>query len=102
MAVRLERLLEAVEDQELLREYTAALLGPLRTFDSANNTDYVGFLRTWIACDCSSQRTAEQMFLHRNTVDYHLRRIAGLLDADLSQLDTRFQLSLALKALELC
>lgn len=96
------RLLMAVEDQELLREYTAALLGPLRTFDSANNTDYVGFLRTWIACDCSSQRTAEQMFLHRNTVDYHLRRIAGLLDADLSQLDTRFQLSLALKALELC
>ena len=42
------------------------------------------------------------MFLHRNTVDYQLRRIAGLLDADLSQLDTRFQLSLALKALELC
>ncbi|MGN0974858.1 MAG: PucR family transcriptional regulator [Gemmiger sp.] len=96
------RLLMAVDDPELLREYTSALLGPLRASDSANGTDYIGFLRTWLDCDCSSQRTAERMFLHRNTVDYHLHRIAALLEVDLSTLDTRLQLSLALKALELC
>lgn len=95
------RLLMAVDDPELLHEYTSALLGPLLALGGANDMDYIGFLRTWIDCGCSTQRTAEQLFLHRNTVDYHLRRISGLLGADLALLDTRLQVSLALKLLEL-
>lgn len=91
------RILMGVEDTELLREYVAAVLSPLSAFDRANNTDYIGFLRAWFACGCSPQRTAEQLFLHRNTVDYRLRRIEELLGLDLSDFTDREQLDLALK-----
>lgn len=95
------RLLMAIGDQELLHEYAVSTLGPVIDYDKANGTDYVGFLTTWLDCECSPQRTAERLFLHRNTVDYHLRRISSLLDGDLSRLDTRVQLDLAIKLLEL-
>lgn len=91
------RILMGVEDTELLREYVTAVLSPLLAFDRTNNTDYAGFLRAWFACGCSPQRTAEQLFLHRNTVDYRLRRIEELLGLDLSDFTDREQLDLALK-----
>lgn len=94
------RLLMSVDDQEL-REYTAAILGPLQAADAAGGTAYMDFLRTWLGCGCSTQRTAEQLFLHRNTVEYHLRRIGALLHMDMSDLNVRLQLSLALKILDM-
>lgn len=94
------RVLMGVEDSGLLREYVAAVLAPLLDFDRTNETDYTGFLRTWLACGCSAQRTAEQLFLHRNTVDYRLRRIEELLGLDLASFDDRVQLDLALKLME--
>ena len=90
------RLLMSVEDPEL-RAYTAAILGPLQAADAAGGTSYMDFLRAWLACGCSTQRTAEKLFLHRNTVEYHLRRIGTLLHMDMTALDTRLQLDLALK-----
>lgn len=94
------RLLMSVEDQEL-REYTAAILGPLQAADAAGGTAYMDFLRTWLNCGCSTRRTAEQLFLHRNTVEYHLRRIGALLHMDMSDMEVRLQLSLALKMLDM-
>ena len=94
------RLLMSVEDQEL-REYTAAILGPLQTADATGGTTYMDFLRIWLGCGCSTQRTAEQLFLHRNTVEYHLHRIGALLHMDMSELNVRLQLSLALKILDM-
>ncbi len=94
------RLLMSVEDQEL-REYTTAILGPLQAADAAGGTAYMDFLHTWLSCDCSTQRTAEQLFLHRNTVEYHLRRIGALLHMDMGNLNVRLQLSLALKILDM-
>lgn len=94
------RLLMSVEKQEL-GEYTAAILGPLQAADAASDTAYMDFLRTWLNCGCSTQRTAEQLFLHRNTVEYHLRRIGTLLHIDMSDLNARLQLNLALKILDM-
>lgn len=95
------RILMGVEDGELLREYVAGVLTPLLDFDRTNGTDYVAFLKTWFACGCSAQRTAEELFLHRNTVDYRLHRVEELLNLDLTNFDDRVQLDLALKLLEL-
>ena len=94
------RLLMSVEDQEL-REYTAAILDPLQTTDATGGTTYMDFLRIWLGCGCSTQRTAEQLFLHRNTVEYHLHRIGALLHMDMSELNVRLQLSLAPKILDM-
>lgn len=93
------RLLMGVEDSELLREYTSAVLAPLLDCDRATCSDHIAFLKAWFACGCSSQRTAEALFLHRNTVDYRLRRMEELLGCDLSDFDTRVELDLALKLL---
>ena len=39
--------------------------------------------------------------MHRNTVEYHLRRIGALLHMNMSDLNVRLQLSLALKILDM-
>lgn len=95
------RLLMAVEDDRLLREYTEAILGPLQAASISGDTDYLHLLTVWFECNCSTQRTAERLFLHRNTVEYHLRRIGNLLQADMSDMEVRLQINLALKLLEL-
>ncbi len=95
------RLLMAVEDGELLREYVTAALGPLLACDETGGSGHIAFLTAWMECNGSIQRTAERLFLHRNTVEYHLKRIGTLLGRDLGDLDTRMELWLALKLLNL-
>ena len=43
----------------------------------------------------TAKKTAEEMFLHRNTLNYRLKKIREILDCDLEKLDTCLELKLA-------
>jgi hypothetical protein len=55
------------------RDRLAALLRPLE-----GRADLLETLRTFLACGLDRRRTAEQLHVHPNTVDYRLRRTSAL------------------------
>ena len=55
---------------------------------------------TYLECGCNLIRTAERLFLHKNTLLYRLNHIKGILRCDLSDADDRLLLMLSFKLLE--
>ena len=60
----------------------------------------VDTLKAYLECGCNLIRTAERLFLHKNTLLYRLNHIKGILRCDLSDADDRLLLMLSFKLLE--
>lgn len=72
------RLLLSVQDPTVLRGFSDRVLGPLRQQHEARNADLVRTLRIYLENDLQSNRTAEALHVHPNTLAYRLRRIEAL------------------------
>jgi DNA-binding PucR family transcriptional regulator len=59
------------------------LLLPLVRADEERSSRLVDTLRAYYACGASVAKTAETLFLHRNSVRYRLDRVRALLGADI-------------------
>lgn len=92
------RLLAAVPD-EVRRMFASRVLGRLLEYDEAHQAGLLGTLRTFLAQSGSWTRTAEELFLHVNTVRYRMTRVEELTGRDLSRLGDRVDLLLALHSL---
>lgn len=95
------KLLLAIDDREILEDYVQKSIGALLEYDRTNTSALTPVLQSYLAHSGSLQQTADELFVHRNTVSYRLNRIAQILDCDLSDFRTREQLSLGIKAHEL-
>jgi carbohydrate diacid regulator len=58
---------------------------------------YLETLSCWFAHDLNLQATAQALNIHRNTLDYRLNRIAELSKLNLSRLEDRVQIYIALQ-----
>lgn len=54
-------------------------------------------LDAWFAEDCQSDRTARRLGIHRNTLDYRLRKVGETAGLDLARMDDRLMLYAALQ-----
>ncbi|MBS7397042.1 MAG: PucR family transcriptional regulator ligand-binding domain-containing protein [Ruminiclostridium sp.] len=81
------KLLVHIKDTSVLHEIYDETLGVLEEFDSTNGTDYMDTLRCYLENDSSVQEVARIMFVHRNTVNYKLRRIKEILGCELNYED---------------
>jgi len=79
------------------RSQAAALLEPLREYDSAHSGDLVQTLAVYFQLGGNASRTAERLFLHRNGLLYRLSRIEEILGAPLDDAEVRMALELALR-----
>lgn len=77
-----------------IHAFAERVLGPLVTDDS--HAELVDTLEAYLRSHGNLNAVARQLFLHRNTVRYRLRRIAKLTGADLEDPDTRLGLQLAI------
>ena len=84
-----------------LMEYKNDAIGKLEKYDSENQTDYIGILRSYLDKDCNMNDAAKGFYLHRNTFAYHLNKIADLLNADLYSMNDRAKLLMAIKIKDL-
>ena len=57
-------------------------------------------LRVYLECNCNLIRTAERLFLHKNTLLYRLNHIRSIIRCDLNDADDRLLLMLSFKLLE--
>ncbi len=91
------RLLFLLHGSPELSSFYREVLGQLVDYDAKNHTELVRTLETYFACQANLQKTAEALYLHRNSLAYRLRRIQELTNLDLDDLEDRFLLQLALK-----
>lgn len=60
----------------------------------------VDTLRAYLDCNCNLIRTAERLYLHKNTLLYRLNHIKSIIRCDLNDADERLLLMLSFKLLE--
>lgn len=88
------RILLGIEDPTISQDYFDAVLGPLFHYDKEQGTDLVQTLRSYLNNNGSVQKTANQLFIHRNTVNYKINKASQILELDFSSLNNRLELML--------
>ena len=91
------KLLMSVENKRNLAEYCNECLGKLAEYDRKNKTDYLGTLRLYLENDSSIAEVARITYVHRNTVNYKIKKIKEILGCELTQKD-KLELMLAFMA----
>ena len=88
-------LISHVDDTRVLDEYVEAQLGKLRRYDELNAGSLCETLENYLSHGCNAKRTAEAMFVHRNTLNYRMKKISELLNCEFEDLDKCLALKLA-------
>jgi purine catabolism regulator len=96
------QLLLSLQDDEALRLYCDSVLGPL---ENGGNGDYgdelLRSLEVFIEQNGQWERAARELFCHRHTLRYRIRRIEELTGRDLGNARDRIDFWLALRGREL-
>ncbi len=91
-------LLAAVPDA-VRRTFTMRVLGAVWDYDAKHGAGLHETLAAFLGCSGSWSRTAEQLHLHVNTVRYRIQRVEELTGRDLSSLEDRVDVFLALRSM---
>jgi purine catabolism regulator len=92
------RMLLGLHDRDLLRRFANDILGPLRAHDEQNGTELERTLRIFLGNDGHWSTTAGDLFVHVNTLRNRVARIGELTGRDVTRLEDRVDLFLALEA----
>lgn len=84
-----------------LENAVGAVLGILIDYDRSHGTDLVESLRTFLQHNRSWQRAAGEMFIHKQTLVYRMKRVEELTGRKLDDTASVAELWLALRAMEL-
>jgi hypothetical protein len=76
-------------------------LQPLRQYDIDNGSELLPTLRAYLECDGSPGKTADRLFIHRNSLTHRLARIGDILDVSLATVDGQTTCSVALAVWDL-
>jgi purine catabolism regulator len=91
------RLLAQLQGTAELKSFQQETLGELMDYDDKSGSQLLPTLDAFFASNGNLSKTAETLFVHRNTLMYRLKRIEELTGASLDDPETRFDLQLALK-----
>ncbi len=94
-------LLLSVQDDDALRQYTEAVLGPIEESDERYAAELLRSLEAFIERNGHWERAASDCYCHRHTLRYRIKRVEELTGRDLSRANDRIELWLALRAREL-
>lgn len=95
------RLLLPLQGSDVLRKFYEETLGALAAYDARQQTSLVETLAAYFAHHGNLSRTAEALFLHRNTLLYRMERIAAIIGHDLDDPEVRLMLQVAFKVQQL-
>lgn len=85
------RILFALKDEEVMQEYVRDTVQPLLEYDALHHTDLAGVLQCYLRHDGSLQDTANELIVHRNTVNYKINKASEILEMDLTRLENRLE-----------
>jgi purine catabolism regulator len=94
-------LLLALQDDEALRLYSDDLLEPIERTEGEYGGELLRSLEAFIEHNGNWERAARQLYCHRHTLRYRIRKIEELTGRNLTRATDRIELWLALRAREL-
>ena len=95
------QLLLSLQDDEALRLYCDSVLGPLEDASGEYGDELIRSLEAFIEQNGQWEKAARELYCHRHTLRYRIRRVEQLTGRDLSTARDRIEFWLALRAREL-
>jgi PucR family transcriptional regulator, purine catabolism regulatory protein len=95
------QLLLSLQDNDALRLFCDSILSPIETGEGAYGGELMRSLEVFIECNGQWERAAKQLFCHRHTLRYRIRRIEELTGRSLDSARDRIDFWLALRGREL-
>jgi purine catabolism regulator len=95
------QLLLSVQEDEALRLYCDSVLGPIENGEGEYGGELIKSLEAFLEQNGQWEKAARQLYCHRHTLRYRIRRVEQLTGRDLSSARDRIEFWLALKAREL-
>ena len=72
----------------------------LKEYDAKNNTDYINTLRVYLKNQQNAVQTAKDLFIHRGTILYRIKRICEIGETDLKEPNDLLHLYITLHMME--
>ncbi|MCI1945564.1 PucR family transcriptional regulator [Clostridium luticellarii] len=91
------RLLFEMGEKQDMKIFYYDILGKLIDYDSKNSTELLQTLKVYIEENCNLVRTAQLLFVHKNTVKYRIRRIEQICNCDLRNMHDLLNFDMAFK-----
>jgi purine catabolism regulator len=91
----------SVQEDEALRLFCDSVLGPIEGSEGDYGGELLRSLEAFVEHNGQWERAARELFCHRHTLRYRIRRVEQLTGRDLSSARDRIEFWLALKAREL-
>jgi PucR family transcriptional regulator, purine catabolism regulatory protein len=95
------QLLLSLQDDDALRLYCDSVLGPLEYGSGEYGDELLRSLEAFIEQNGQWEKAARELYCHRHTLRYRIRRVEELTGRDLSSARDRIEFWLALRAREL-
>lgn len=89
------KVLLELDYNDVIENYIVETIEPLSEYDKLKGTDYVDVLSLYLQNNGKVNIVASMLFVHRNTINYKLKRIEEILKCDLSDYPTRVNLTIA-------
>jgi purine catabolism regulator len=91
------RFLFQLKDSMDMKMYYDEYLGKIIAYDQENNSALLNTLICYFNHDCSLNRTAESLYIHKNSVIYRMKKIEEITGLSVNNADECFNLQLCLK-----
>ncbi|WP_455719431.1 PucR family transcriptional regulator [Agathobacter sp.] len=85
-------LLFNIKNDNEIKAFCKKTVYPIKEYDLVNDTNLYHVLRSYMSHNGSVNQVAEEMFVHRNTVNYKIRKIEQILNVDLTDFKVRSEL----------
>ncbi|GCE49354.1 hypothetical protein KTH_42230 [Thermosporothrix hazakensis] len=95
------RYLYKIAYMDNLRDVFQEQIAQIDTYDKRKNTDLLDTLETYLECAGNLTRTAERLYVHRNTLIQRLERLQSLCSIDLQERKNWLTLQVAIKVYKL-
>ena len=95
------QLLLSLQDGEALRLFCDSILAPIEDGEGAYGGELMRSLEAFIECNGQWERAARQLYCHRHTLRYRIRRVEELTGRSLDSARDRIDFWLALRGREL-
>lgn len=89
--------LSELDGSQAMRDFYEEHMLALLEYDKTHNAELIKTLDAYFTCGCNLRKTAENLFVHKNSVLYRLGKVEALLGMKLAHASTAFDLQLCLK-----
>jgi purine catabolism regulator len=95
------QLLLSLQEPAALRTFADSVLGPLDRYDEVHGGELIPSLRAFLDRNARWETAAGELFVHRHTLRYRMRKVEELTGRDLASARDRMEFFLAIRAREL-